>query len=299
MLTITQVERETGLSKDVLRVWERRYGFPAPVRSESGDRLYDSGEVERLKLIKRLIDQGFRPGRLLSMGADELSELVRPQVAKKVPRWSDGEMAPILQAILDDNSLELRKALSQRLARQGLQRFVQDTVPDLNETVGNLWVSGELGVYQEHLYSEEVSRLLRTAIGNLPPSQSRPRILLTTLSGEEHGLGLLIVEGALAPEACSCLSLGIQTPLEDIVAAVSAHEIDILVLSFSVAFPMRQALADLKSLRPRLPQKVEIWAGGGMTRAASRQDIPGVYWTPDLEDCFARLADWRLRHSTV
>ena len=62
---ITAVERETGLSKDVLRVWERRYGFPAPQRDSNGERRYPPEQVERLRLIKRLMDQGHRPGRLL------------------------------------------------------------------------------------------------------------------------------------------------------------------------------------------------------------------------------------------
>ena len=60
--TIASVEKETGLSKDTLRMWERRYGFPAPGRDPAGDRLYPAGQVERLRLIKRLIDQGHRPG---------------------------------------------------------------------------------------------------------------------------------------------------------------------------------------------------------------------------------------------
>ena len=55
--TIANVEKETGLSKDTLRMWERRYGFPAPERDPGGDRVYPAAQVERLRLIKRLIDQ--------------------------------------------------------------------------------------------------------------------------------------------------------------------------------------------------------------------------------------------------
>ena len=63
---IAAVERDTGLSKDVLRVWERRYGFPAPDRDEHGERIYPAEQVERLRLVKRLMDAGHRPGKLLS-----------------------------------------------------------------------------------------------------------------------------------------------------------------------------------------------------------------------------------------
>ncbi|MBV5332313.1 MerR family transcriptional regulator, partial [bacterium] len=62
--SIAAVERDTGLSKDVLRMWERRYGFPLPLRDPNGERSYPAEQVDRLRLIKRLMDQGHRPGKL-------------------------------------------------------------------------------------------------------------------------------------------------------------------------------------------------------------------------------------------
>jgi len=297
MLTIAQVERETGLSKDVLRVWERRYGFPLPVRSDSGDRLYDFEQVDRLRVIKRLMDQGFRPGRLFSMPPEEFRQLAheRPLPVSSVP--DSGPYQMVMERILENDSQGLRQALVQLLAKQGLQRFVQDTVPQLNEMIGDSWAAGRLLIHQEHLYSEEISRLLRSAIGNLPAGNQPPRILLTTVSGEEHGLGLLMVEGILAPEGAQCISLGLQMPMEDIFRATAAYEIDVLVLSFSIAFPARQGLALLQGIRAGLPDTIEIWAGGAMTRSLCKQQLPGVFWTTELSDCLLRLADWRARHS--
>ena len=72
MMNISAVERDTGLGKDTLRVWERRYDFPQPVRDANGERLYPAEQVERLRQIKRLMDQGHRPGRLFAASAEEL-----------------------------------------------------------------------------------------------------------------------------------------------------------------------------------------------------------------------------------
>ena len=299
MLTIAQVERETGLSKDVLRVWERRYGFPVPSRDEAGDRLYDAAQVERLRTIKRLMDRGFRPGRLFAMSSEEFDALASAPAGTEPAQSLDKACRAAIECILSDDNLGLRQGLNQLLAKQGLQRFVQDTVPVLNEQIGNSWAGGRLAVHQEHLYSEEISRLLRSAIGNLPAGTQPPAVLLTTLSGEEHGLGLLMVEGMLAPEGARCISLGLQTPIEDIAMAVSAHEIDVLLLSFSVAFPPRRGLAELQRMRAAVPERVEIWAGGGMTRGLLRHNLPGVLWTPELADCLQRLHDWRIRHAIV
>jgi DNA-binding transcriptional MerR regulator/methylmalonyl-CoA mutase cobalamin-binding subunit len=297
MLTIAQVERETGLSKDVLRVWERRYGFPLPGRSEAGDRLYDASQVARLRLIKRLMDQGFRPGRLFAMSAEEFDQVARGHEAAAPAALPDMPYQALIENILSDDNQGLRQGLSQLLAKQGLQRFVQDTVPQLNEQIGNSWASGRLAIHQEHLYSEEMSRLLRAAIGNVPAGGRPPRVLLTTLSGEEHGLGLLMVEGMLAPEGAQCISLGLQTPIDDIARAASAYAVDVLVLSFSIAFSPRQGLAELQRVRAALPDSIEIWAGGAMTRGLAKQQPAGVHWTPDLADCLERLADWRKRHA--
>src|SRR3954471_9640602 len=92
-LTIAAVEREVGLSKDVLRVWERRYGFPVPLRDRNDERLYPADQVRRLRLVKRLMDQGHRPGRLLVQSAEELERLAAgpPPQPRAARAGSDGE----------------------------------------------------------------------------------------------------------------------------------------------------------------------------------------------------------------
>lgn len=82
---IAAVERDTGLSKDVLRMWERRYGFPVPDRDSNGERCYPTEQVERLRVIKRLMDSGHRPGKLLAMPPEALAELA-PGAACRRPR---------------------------------------------------------------------------------------------------------------------------------------------------------------------------------------------------------------------
>jgi methylmalonyl-CoA mutase cobalamin-binding subunit len=119
-----------------------------------------------------------------------------------------------------------------------------------------------------------------------------PRVLLTTFPSEQHGLGLLMVEALLASEGVQCISLGTQTPLEDIRRAAIAHKAHILALSFSGAFPPRQATDGLASLRRQLPPQVTLWAGGEMTRRV-RKTMPGVVLVPDLASTVNALRSWR------
>ena len=74
-LSISAVERDTGLSKDTLRVWERRYGFPNPMRDAFGERIYPLEQVDRLRVIRRLMDAGHRPGKIIGLDIVELRAL--------------------------------------------------------------------------------------------------------------------------------------------------------------------------------------------------------------------------------
>jgi transposase-like protein len=73
--TISDVERDTGVAKETLRVWERRYAFPQPLRDPNGERIYPVEQVQKLRLVKRLIDLGYRPGKVIQHSTDELQAL--------------------------------------------------------------------------------------------------------------------------------------------------------------------------------------------------------------------------------
>ena len=156
-LGITATERETGLSKDTLRVWERRYGFPSPDRDAHGERLYPAIQVDRLRLLKRLMDQGHRPGRLMAASEEELQALgVAAAAPARQPTAADPLSQQLLALVKGHDVPQLRSALNQAMLRQGLQDFVVHTLSVLNRAVGEAWVSGEFEIFEEHLYTEQV-----------------------------------------------------------------------------------------------------------------------------------------------
>jgi methylmalonyl-CoA mutase cobalamin-binding subunit len=101
-----------------------------------------------------------------------------------------------------------------------------------------------------------------------------------------------MVEALLVPEGAQCISLGVQTPIEDIRRAAVAHDVHVVALSFSGAFPVRQAGEGLATLRRQLPRGVAVWAGGEMTRRV-RKALPGVVLIPDIAATPATLKAWR------
>jgi methanogenic corrinoid protein MtbC1 len=297
MLSISQVERDTGLSKDTLRIWERRYGFPKPGRDSRGERQYDATQLQRLRLIKRLIDSGKRPGKLVGKSLVELTRLSAEQArgadagSAGDAREGHGEFIELLQA-RDGEALRLR--LAQTLMRKGLQQFVLNTLAPLNQSVGEAWGRGDLATFEEHLYTEQVQTLLRSVIQGTAHGSGtrRPRVLLTTLPQEQHALGLLMVESLLAAESVQCLSLGTRTPLDDIVAATAALRADIVALSFSASFPLRAAIAGIAALRREVSPEIAVWIGGRLT-ARLKQVPAGVRRFTSLDEVASAVAEWR------
>ncbi|MRW91639.1 MerR family transcriptional regulator [Duganella sp. FT80W] len=300
--TISDVERDTGVAKETLRVWERRYDFPQPLRDPNGERIYPMEQVHKLRLVKRLIDLGFRPGKVIQYSTAELQELTgKASGAGNGPLTAGPELQTYLDLCKSHQMEAMRRKLSQALLMMGLKSFVIELVAPLTTLIGEAWASGQLATFEEHLYTESLTVVMRSAIFAMPQSSASssgaPRILLTTLPQERHGLGLLMAEAMCVAEGAQCISLGVQTPLLDIVEAARAQRVDIIALSFSVAMNPRQALDGLAELHARLAGSAELWAGG--SNAALKRRRPAYVRVFELADLAAAIAEWRRRHAAA
>ncbi|MEJ2173711.1 MAG: MerR family transcriptional regulator [bacterium] len=289
--SISNVERETGLPKDTLRVWERRYGFPRPGRDPNGERAYPEAQVAQLRLVKRLMDRGMRPGRLLRLDAAALAALAEETPDPRVPaRSAFHDLALFL--LKTHQSSELRRELMQVLMRDGVKRFVLETAAPLAVHVGDAWARGEVQVFEEHLLTEVLQSVLRQAIAQLGVPSGPPRLLLTTLPDERHGLGLLMVEAMATLEGAQCVSLGTQSPVRDIVSAAIAHQADVVAISVSSNGAIAEVQESITLLRSLLAPRVALWCGGA---GAARLKRPGnaVQRLGSLEEVSAALDQWR------
>lgn len=300
--TIAAVERDTGLSKDTLRVWERRYGFPHPDRDQFGERVYPIEQVDKLRVLRRLMDAGHRPGKVIHLPIEQLQALAADTASSSVTPRSIGDamaehedLQRYLELVKSHEVEALRRALSQAQLRLGMERFVTEIVSPLTRMIGDAWARGYVEVFEEHLYTESIQVVLRSAIGTIPQPARRPRILLTTIPQEPHGLGLLMAEAILALEGCRCVSLGVQTPIWDIVLASSAHRADVVALSFSATVNPNQVLDSLAELRQKLPPETAIWAGGNCPILQRRppQDVTVLNELIDIQPAIRR---WRDTH---
>ena len=131
-VNIAGAERTTGLSKDTLRAWERRYGFPTPKRDTAGERLYSAEQIERLRLLKRLVDAGERPGRLMELSTGELEARLQQRASASGPADEQAGVEAYVEVLKSHDVDKLRRHLGRARERLGLARFVTELVPPLN-----------------------------------------------------------------------------------------------------------------------------------------------------------------------
>lgn len=288
--SIADVERDTGLPRATIRIWERRYGFPAPLRNGRGERVYPPQQVEQLKLMARLLELGHRPARLIDSGIEVMRKL-HAEAASAAPPLSRG-VSHLLDVLRGHDAVAVREELAALLQRAGLAAFVSRDLPALCQAVGDAWAANDLEVHEEHLFCDCVYQLLLPAIARLAPTvrAEAPVVMLTTLQDEPHGLGLLMAQAMFALQGCAIVSLGVRLPVRQVLSACDAHDVDLLGLSFTPCQNANQVIRSLQELRGELPQRVRIWAGGSAPVLARRQ-VPGVRVVQDVAHIPALLAE--------
>jgi DNA-binding transcriptional MerR regulator/methylmalonyl-CoA mutase cobalamin-binding subunit len=309
--TIAEVERDTGLSKDTLRIWERRYGFPDPSRDALGERRYDDDQLLRLRHLRRLLDAGFRAGQIVPLPLSELVALPVTLSAPVLPAPTEspretaqaGHPAPPVDAwmarLRQHDARGLRHEMEQHLLEHGLGRLVREGIAPMNVWVGQSWLAGQLAIFEEHLYAEVVQQVMRQALSQLATGRAPtpPRVLLTTVPGEPHGLGLLMAECEMALAGCDTLALGVQTPLAEIVTAARACRADVVALGFSAVLSPRDVRMALTQLRAMLPAELALWSGGQcptlVTSRGGGLRLAGHRHLARLDDIGMAVAHWR------
>jgi len=282
--SIGVVERDTGIGRDTLRVWERRYGFPEPVRNDKGERVYPEIQLRRLQRIRRLLDQGMRPGKVLPLKEQELNELEASLLPQRLV-LPDPAVETLLDAVRMTSADEVERLLLQHYQRQGMRGFVLKTVVPLLTAVGEYWAGGKLQIFQEHFLSQQLIRFLNTEIAQMQKHARKPCVLLATLPGEEHTLGLLMVAAMLSSHGIATVNLGGQVPMDQIVRAVEQFRVDIVGITFSGAYQYKNIRPHLTELRDLIDEDIEIWTGGegvrrlrklptGVTKFSTLEKLP-------------------------
>jgi MerR family transcriptional regulator, light-induced transcriptional regulator len=295
--TILVVSRQTGLSMETLRAWERRYGFPTPERRPgSNRRLYSEADVTRLKAICAAIDAGYRIGDAIEKTVPELEAMAGIKAASHDSRTTpdNATIGVLIDLLARDEIARVEDELRRVATVLGPKRFVTEYAHPFVVEVGAAWAKGLLAIRHEHLATECVTMRLQHLLAGYQDSEGEPHVLLTTLPGETHSLGLLMVALYLSVKSAKTRLLGTSTPVDQIVDATRVLHADVVGLTISPTADIKATGKAVMTLRRELPEHIPLWLGGG---GASHLSVkhPNVHIVTSWEAVDSALHGWRKR----
>lgn len=270
---IQVVARRTGLSADVIRVWERRYQAVEPSRAAGSRRLYSDADVERLTLLRKATSAGRRIGDVAKLSMSDLREMVRDDADSAVgaPVAGTGAAARHLRECRDAVAALDPAAFHQCLASAAVTLstpvLLEQLIGPLMREIGDGWREGKLRICHEHMATPLVNGFLSAMVQTVAVAEGGPAVVIATPAGQHHEIGAQMAALTAATEGWKVIYLGADLPAEDIAAA--AREGGARAVALSITYPPDDpALADqLRRLRSALPEEVGLLAGGGSAGA--------------------------------
>jgi DNA-binding transcriptional MerR regulator len=260
-LRIGELARRTGVSSELLRAWERRYGLLAPTRTAAGYRLYSDEDVRRVGRMRDLVRRGVAAAEAARTTLAEASA----GGAAAAPEAAAAELRDALDR-LDD--VAAHAAFDRLLADVTVAAVLEQVVLPLLRDLGEGWARGEVSVAQEHF----ASNLLRGRMLGLARGWDRgtgPRAVLACPPGERHDLGLIAFGLALRDQGWRITFLGADTPLDALHEVTRGVRPDAVVLG--VADPKR--LGQVEEALSELSRETTVWIGGAGARALEGAEV--------------------------
>lgn len=269
MLSIGGLSKLSGVAVETLRTWERRYGFPEPIRLASGHRRYASELVPRLRLVRRATELGLKASYAVVASVEELELAVRQAENEELATDGDAESNELdreienwlaLSADLDSTGFEV--ALRRSWSQYGARDFIVKLAVPFLEKVGERWFHQTISVAHEHFTSEHLSSFLAGQWRPISRQATSGKAVVCNLEGDHHHLGIHMAAVFLALHNFEVIFLGPNTPLED--AIIAAGEIGVVtcVVGLSPTTDLLRVERSLKKLRTAIPASITIVVGG-------------------------------------
>jgi len=289
---IHRVAKLASLSKDVIRVWERRYGILNPIRGANRYRNYSDEDVALLRFLKEQLDAGGSIGELAKLGREEL--LGRARASAPRASFVDNTFSRLLRELLSTlnpfDRVIFEKRLNGAVAVVPFEEALHGILLPLQEQVGQLWHDGHIDVAIEHYVTNQIQQKIFSAMNQLPVAEFGAKVIVACPPGEEHDIAALTVAYRCRVRGCRVYYLGANVPVASLANLCGKVEPDLTIISFPLALSDDKATELVQALADEV-SPVSNLAVGGLGAIAMR-DFFLKYNITVLED-FAEL-DHRL-----
>lgn len=245
--SMAQVSSLTGISAHTLRIWERRYNFLKPNRTDTNIRYYSDVELVKLLNVGILIRNGTKVSKIDMLTDSELYKMVADLLNNSSS--NQDEIDSLTMSMLDMNEDKFDSLFQRQVGNIGFLRTIIEIIYPFLNRIGVLWRTSKATPAQEHFASNLIRQKIIAEIDRLPsPSVNAPRILIFLLEGEDHEIGLLLASYIAKEIGLRTFYLGQNVPLENIDDALKISRAQCMLTMF-VLFRPKKIVHFIKTIR--------------------------------------------------
>lgn len=227
--TIKDLENLSGIKAHTIRIWEQRYNFLKPQRTDTNIRYYSNDELKTVLNIALLNKYGFKISHIDRMQPEEIRQKILALGDSNAVQ--DRIINELLQAMVDLDMDVFEEILSDYIDSKGVERSVIHIIFPFLERIGILWVTGHINPAQEHLVSTIIRQKIIVAIDSVnSPLQSGKTALLFLPEGEHHELGILFMNYLLKNRGVKTIYLGANIPIKDAAYVYALKKPDLIFI---------------------------------------------------------------------
>lgn len=213
--TIKELESLSGIKAHTIRIWEQRYTFLRPSRTNTNIRRYNNEELKTLLTVALLNKYGYKISRIDEMQPGERTDAVLH--LQQPDAYEEYMINEMIGCMIDLKSIDFEQLLTSCIQKNGIEKTVTGIIFSFLERVGILWQTNRLRPIQEHIVSNIIRQKVIHAIEGLAlPTSESPLFILFLPEGEHHELGLLYVYYLLRKKGLAAIYLGANVPVKDI-----------------------------------------------------------------------------------
>lgn len=286
--TIKDLENLSGIKAHTIRIWEQRYSFLNPRRTQTNIRHYDADELRMLLNFALLNKNGYKISAIAKLSAEEIGEKIL--ALGSIQAQQQRMINELLNSMIALDSAAFEKILDEYIAKHGIQFAITNLIFPFLHRVGILWMTNHVRVAQEHLVSNIIRQKLIRGIEELHPGSSKSQSIVMFLpDGEYHELGLLYVYYLLKSKGVNIIYLGADVPVAEL-QYVCALKKPRFVYTHLTSLPSRFNFEKYLSHINERITNTPIMISGNVTRTYTKKLPDGVSFLKSLEEVIAHLA---------
>ncbi len=281
--TIKDLEKISGIKAHTIRIWEQRYKFLQPQRTETNIRSYSSDELKIILNVSLLNKYGFKISHIDKMSSAQMEEKILS--LNQLDAQKERVVNALIKEMVSLNMADFERQLDLYIAQKGVDKTITEIIFAFLERVGILWITNHINPAQEHLATNIIRQKIILGIERLPSVASyyTKRIVLFMPEGEYHEIGLLYVHFLLKQRGVYVDYLGSNVPMIDLQYLASINKVDYLYCHLTSPAKNFKAVKFFHQLEP-ISKKVPVIISGQMAQSYTATTAENIHLKRSLAD---------------